>query len=421
MKLEIFKSSYGYYNLRTVDGRPTEEMVNYLKSNGYRWSKNNNCWYPATAEAKNANLHDDFVVDFEERFFGTGISPETNQMDVVDKLVDEATDFQLDHDKIKTISQGIKENVVSEKIVKLEELIKDLQEAHKRDLEKIARLENELAGSHNEDALADFYTMQEQQELDEEAEWEREYALTEEEEQEIIEEADEEKTQKNDDSLIINASELFDAADRLAREDEPAAEHDFLAAKKEPYTSEELAVTMEELSIVKSILPTTQYVTTLRLSQGEEGDFFKQKIKDIAAAVLNAPKIGNTNGLEEHPLAIRYFHPSGTETLVCEIGKDGEAFGFQCLNGNYEMAEWGYIDINEVKNIRGMEIDYHVPAGMTIERWLYKEHPDMFTEYSSFTEQQNGQIYEEDFDKKTISDDKEYAENLADWIVQFGL
>ena len=393
MKLEIFKSSYGYYNLRTIEGRPTEEMVNYLKGNGYRWSKNNNCWYPATTEAKEANLHNDFVADFEKRFFDTGVSPETKKNDIVEKLVDDATDFQLDNDKIKSVAQGIKDSVVSEKIVKLEELIAELQEAHRRDLEKIERLENELANSHNVEALADLYTMQEQQELDEEAEWEREFALTEDEEQAIIEETRDEKPEKennqeNDDTIIINTSELLDAVDRLAREEEPAAERDFLAAKKEPYTSEELAVTMEELSIVKSILPTAQYVTTLRLSQGEEGDFFKQKIKDIAASVLQAPKIGNTHGLDEHPLAVRYFHPSGTETLICEIGKDGEAFGFQCLNGDYDFAEWGYIDLDELKNIRGMEVDFHVPEGMTIERWLYKEHPDMFPEYAKFVEQE---------------------------------
>lgn len=31
MELEIFKSSYRYYNLRTKNGSPTEEMIRYLK------------------------------------------------------------------------------------------------------------------------------------------------------------------------------------------------------------------------------------------------------------------------------------------------------------------------------------------------------------------------------------------------------
>ena len=69
MKLEIFKSSYGYYNLRTIDGRPTEEMVNYLKENGYRWSRNNNAWYPATNEAKNKEKNEQLVSNFQKRFF----------------------------------------------------------------------------------------------------------------------------------------------------------------------------------------------------------------------------------------------------------------------------------------------------------------------------------------------------------------
>ena len=69
MELEIFKSSFGYYNLRTNGGKPTEEMTNYLKQNGYRWSSHNNCWYPATPEAKEKNLHEDFVTEFQKRFF----------------------------------------------------------------------------------------------------------------------------------------------------------------------------------------------------------------------------------------------------------------------------------------------------------------------------------------------------------------
>ena len=66
--LEIFKSPYGYYNFRITDGKPSEELVTYLKGNGYRWSRNNNCWYPATSGAKEANLHDDFVAKFQKKF-----------------------------------------------------------------------------------------------------------------------------------------------------------------------------------------------------------------------------------------------------------------------------------------------------------------------------------------------------------------
>ena len=69
MELETFKSSYGYYNFRMSGGKPTEEMLNYLKTNGYRWSGKNRCWYPATSEAKNVELNEKFAGEFQKRFF----------------------------------------------------------------------------------------------------------------------------------------------------------------------------------------------------------------------------------------------------------------------------------------------------------------------------------------------------------------
>lgn len=148
-----------------------------------------------------------------------------------------------------------------------------------------------------------------------------------------------------------------------------------------------VTLSIEELSLAKSVIPEQQFITTLSLSKGEEGDFFKQKIKDIANAVSKAPKLYETDGAEQHALLFRYFHPAGTESLVCEIGEDGEAFGFQCINGDYIDAEWGYIDLNELKKIPEMQLDYHVPKGMSIERWLYKEQPDMYPDYAKFAEQ----------------------------------
>ena len=382
MKLEVFKSSYGYYNFRTVDGKPTEEMSEYLKTNGYRWSRNNNCWYPATAEAKEANLHDNFVLKFQEKF------------------------FHADVDQVKT--EKLDSQSIDERITYLENLITELQEAHKQDLEKIRILENQL--TNHEETIVDYYTQQEQSQLDEEAEWEKENSLTTEEEKEIIENQknngnvtpeptesldsffydemaddediyDERAQEDLHAGMVINPKELFEAAERIAREEEPEAERVFSENISE---NKDVEVTPDELSIAKAVLPTTQYVTTLRYSQGEEGNFFKQKIKDVAAAVLKAPKIGGTDNMEQHPIVLRYFHPTGTETLITEIGKDGKAYGFQCLKGDYKMAEWGDIDLNEVKNIPGMELDYHIEEGMTVERWLYKEEPNMFPKYARF-------------------------------------
>ena len=142
-----------------------------------------------------------------------------------------------------------------------------------------------------------------------------------------------------------------------------------------------------EKQLLSQFMPPEQLFTTLDLLAGEEGSFFAGKIKEIATAIEKAPKIYETDGMKEHPVILRYFHPTGTETLVCEIGADGEAFGYQVINGDWNASEFGYLDINEIKNIPGMEIDFHFPENMSIERWLYTQSPKHFREYADLFEQ----------------------------------
>lgn len=130
MELEIFKSSYGYYNLRTKDGSPTEEMIRYLKENGYRWSYNNNCWYPLTNDAKEKNLKGDFVSAFQKRFF----APEQNENTI-----------KIDN-SFEQKSQPSKEDISpkDDRTVQLERLVAELRAQLQQDKEKIAELEAKL-------------------------------------------------------------------------------------------------------------------------------------------------------------------------------------------------------------------------------------------------------------------------------------
>lgn len=192
-------------------------------------------------------------------------------------------------------------------------------------------------------------------------------------------------------------------------------------------TKKPFQITEDDLDICRMMIPPEQYKLTLKLTQGDDGEFFKQKIREIARAVMDAPGIGDTDEMEQHPIVLRYFHPAGIETLVTEIGNDGEAFGFQCLNGDYELAEWGYIDLNEIRSIDGVEVDYHVPAGTTVERWLYRKHPDMFPQYAQFAEAykspEDGVSWEElglresDFDRSEAPFGGENEREFKEWAV----
>lgn len=362
---EIFDNAdFGNKNLRFSEA-PAQEQRDFLKQNGYSFtSRYGGVWYPRTQEAKDRNA--DFVKEFAEKFY-----PENNKFQS-QKQIDHLAEQALENSSAEIKSSS------DDRIAYLENLIAELQEERKRDLEKISRLEAALE-NQNEENSAEIEMQQEQAALDDEAEWEKENTLTEAEEKAYIEKPFETEIPSETIELTSEMLDtLHESAEKEALEEEPQAEKEILHAAEK--SDDDLTVSPEDLAIAKSVLPAVQYVSTLKFAQGEEREFFVHKIKEISAAVENAPKIGGTDGLEEHRIVLRYFHPSGTQSFITEIGKDGDAFGFQCLNDDWENAEWGYLNLDELKNIRGMEVDFHVPAGMTVEKFIQKERLEQYSE-----------------------------------------
>ncbi|WP_273467058.1 MuF-C-terminal domain-containing protein [Treponema succinifaciens] len=372
---EIFDNAdFGNKNLRFSEA-PAQEQRDFLKQNGYGFTtRYGGVWYPRTKEAKDRNS--DFVKEFAEKFY-----PESNQSQPQNQI-ERLAEAALENNPAEVNSPN------DERIAYLENLIAELKEERKHDQEKISRLEAALE-NQTEENIAELEMRQEQAELDDETEWEKENTLTEAEERAYLEKQSEIKIPAETIKLTSEILDsLHEAAEKESLADEPQAEKEILH-DSEKSVDNNLTVSPKELAIAKSVLPTVQYVSTLKFAQGEEREFFVNKIKEIAVAVENAPKINATDGLEEHRIVLRYFHPSGTQSFITEIGKDGDAFGFQCLNDDWYNAEWGYINLDELKNIRGMEVDFHVPAGMTVERFLYKEAPEQFPKYAKFTNKEN--------------------------------
>lgn len=375
---EIFDNAdFGNKNLRFSEA-PAQEQRDFLKQNGYGFTtRYGGVWYPRTKEAKDRNT--DFVKEFAEKFY-----PESNQSQPQNQIE------RLAESALENGSIEIKASI-DNRIAYLENLIAELKEERKRDQEKISRLEAAFE-NQTEENIAELEMRQEQAELDDETEWEKENTLTEAEERAYLEKQSEINIPAETMELTSEMLDsLHEAAEKESLADEPHAEKEILR-DSEKSADDDLTVSPKELAVAKSVLPTVQYVSTLKFAQGEEREFFVHKIKEIAAAVENAPKINETDGLEEHRIVLRYFHPSGTQSFVTEIGKDGDAFGFQCLNDDRENAEWGYLNIDELKNIRGMEVDFHVPAGMTVEKFIQKEK----SEYENLIETENGQMMNPD-------------------------
>lgn len=376
---EIFDNAdFGNKNLRFSEA-PAQEQRDFLKQNGYGFTtRYGGVWYPRTKEAKDRNA--DFVKEFAEKFY-----PE-NKKNFQPNQIEQLAESVLENGSIEIKAS------IDNRIAYLENLIAELKEERKHDQEKISRLEAALE-NQTEENIAELEMRQEQAELDDETEWEKENTLTEAEERAYLEKQSEIKIPAETIELTSEILDsLHEAAEKESLADEPQAEKEILH-DSEKSVDNNLTVSPKELAIAKSVLPTVQYVSTLKFAQGEEREFFVNKIKEIAVAVENAPKINATDGLEEHRIVLRYFHPSGTQSFITEIGKDGDAFGFQCLNDDWENAEWGYLNIDELKNIRGMEVDFHVPAGMTVEKFIQKEKSD---EYENLIEAENGQMMNPD-------------------------
>lgn len=157
---------------------------------------------------------------------------------------------------------------------------------------------------------------------------------------------------------------------------------------KQSFTSDNNTVTKqtelttEDIEICKKVIPPAQFKLTMELTEGEEGEFFTNKLKQIADTYrkINTDKeLINEDGT--HNVGFRYFM-GDTEIYLSEIDSDGIGFGYNILNGDLQMSEWGSTSLEEILSIPYMEMDYHVPEGMTIERMLYQEHPDYFAEYA---------------------------------------
>ena len=160
------------------------------------------------------------------------------------------------------------------------------------------------------------------------------------------------------------------------------------AAFKQSATSDnktvtkETELTPEDIELCKKVIPPAQFKFTMELTEGEEGEFFRNKMKEIADTyrrINTDSELTNEDGT--HTVGFRYFL-GDTEIFLSEIDSDGIGFGYNILNGDLQMSEWGSTSLEEIMKIPYIEMDYHVPANATIEQMLYSEHPGYFAEYA---------------------------------------
>lgn len=199
----------------------------------------------------------------------------------------------------------------------------------------------------------------------------------------------------------------------------------------EPETQEEESteLTQADLDNATKVIPEEQYQFMLENAAGEEAEYFKQKLKNMATICADLQKHSNKENVNKdgsHPCKLHYFL-GNCDWYISELDNDGIGFGYCILNGDLYSSEWGSVNvcgdstyeqplikmaINVPIRINGSEfhrsvspeLDLHLDEDTTIERELYKLDSEYFADYRKYAEK----------DEKILAKSSEVSINIIE-------
>jgi hypothetical protein len=110
---------------------------------------------------------------------------------------------------------------------------------------------------------------------------------------------------------------------------------------------------------LKPFLSTTQRAVLTGMLQGEEGDFFADKVAEIAKQIEDCPVTYATQNQAEPLASLHYFGGSYDAWIVEKdvIGGVEQAYGYASFAGKGQ-GQFGYISIAELVE-EGIELDLY--------------------------------------------------------------
>lgn len=103
-------------------------------------------------------------------------------------------------------------------------------------------------------------------------------------------------------------------------------------------------------------------------SQGEEREYFSAMMDDLSKRVDTMPTTYKQDGLGDSAIAYLHYFTAGSDWWITEKdsggpddedpGRQDQAFGLACLNGDWQNAEVGYISIADLI-AHGTELDLY--------------------------------------------------------------
>ena len=119
----------------------------------------------------------------------------------------------------------------------------------------------------------------------------------------------------------------------------------------------------EQAALLRFFVPHQElYVITNNAQRGEEADYFRGKLKDLAELIEGMPKTYEQSNNADPTVYLHYFY-GASDWYIIEKDRVSpgheQTFGYAILNGDTQCAELGYISIQELLGISGMQLDLH--------------------------------------------------------------
>lgn len=119
-------------------------------------------------------------------------------------------------------------------------------------------------------------------------------------------------------------------------------------------------VLMAALDTIRAFVPPSQLAVMEECLIGEEAEFFRQQIFDLRDTIIAMPVTYTQDGLGDDAVVHLHYFMGDMDWHITEQDKEGggtmQAFGLANLGYG---AELGYISIDELCTIAGMQLDLH--------------------------------------------------------------
>lgn len=139
-----------------------------------------------------------------------------------------------------------------------------------------------------------------------------------------------------------------------------------MAEEARDFDVENATAFAEVCKCVQRYMPKHQYAFVKSLMQGEESNYFKQKLFEIATKIKAIPRYGEDRAPPTELIAHLHYFGGGFDAYVCALSDEQdpeeevlEAFGRARFHRISEDGELGCLSIAEYKDCRYIELDFH--------------------------------------------------------------